>query len=327
MKKVLIIGGKGFIGYHLIYALKQKGYEIGVATRKSSLDSEYCECPLIHFDLATFGDDEIKNVLKSYPIIVFAGGADDRTMPSESAAEFFYKENVLPCVRIAELGKNCGTEKLIILGSYFTYFNRERPEWKMAEHHPYVRSRVLQQQETLKAAGDQIKVKILELPYIFGASPDKVPLWKPLVKYIHIMPVVFYTRGGTAMIGVEEVARAIVGAIEYKGTESIWQVSAENLTWKEMIGLFSSAMGKKRPVIIVPTPIVRFFSWVTRLYFKIAGKQSGLDIYHFIKTQTSNTYMDASVSMEKLCYEKGDLTNSIRETVQASGVRVANETV
>ncbi len=319
MKSVLVVGGKGFIAYHLIKLLKERNYQVSVATRKQSLEKEYLDCPLVYLDLANFSDERISNVLETVEVVVFAGGADDRTMPTEPAASFFYKENVLPCVRLAEVGQLVGLEKLIILGSYFTYFNRMRPEWKMAEYHPYVRSRVLQQEDTIKAAGDRIKIEVLELPYIFGSSPEKTPLWKPLVKYIDTLPVIFYTKGGTAMIGVDEVAKSIIGAIEYKGREGIWQISAENKSWTEMIQLISSALGKKRKVILVPTPIVRFFSWLTKAYFELSGKQSGLDIDRFITTQTNLTYMETEESMRLLDYGRGDLKRSIEETVKGSG--------
>lgn len=319
MQKVLVIGGQGFIGFHLIHTLKQRNYEVVIASRKLQNDAEFYGFPVIHFDLANFSDDAILSVLRDFQVVVFGGGADDRTMPKEDPKAFFYRENVVPCVKLATLGKQVQLEKLIILGSYFTYFNRMKPEWKMAERHPYVRSRVLQQEETIKAADNQVKVEILELPYIFGSAPNMIPLWKPLVKYINATPWVFYTRGGTAMIGVEEVANAIVGAIEYRGSNSIWQIGAENHTWAAMIALFGEALGKKRKTVILPTTLVRFFSWLTRLFFKITGKKSGLDIYHFISTQTAQTYLDTNESMRELQYDQGDMKKSIKETVRASG--------
>ena len=319
MQKVLVIGGQGFIGFHLIHILKQRNYELVIASRKAQHDAEFHGFPVIHFDLAHFSDEAILSVLKDFQVVVFGGGADDRTMPKEDPKTFFYRENVVPCVKLATLGKQVQLEKLVILGSYFTYYNRTRPEWKMAERHPYVSSRVLQQEETIKAADNHVKVEILELPYIFGAAPNMIPLWKPLVKYINATPWVFYTRGGTAMIGVEEVAKAIVGAIEYKGSNSIWQIGAENHTWSAMIDMFGSALGKKRKTVIIPTTMVRFFSWLTRLFFKITGKKSGLDIYHFISTQTEQTYLDSTASKRELQYGQGDLKKSIEETVRASG--------
>jgi dihydroflavonol-4-reductase len=319
MKKILIIGGQGFIGHHLIELLKQHAFEIGVGSREKCETSTFLDVPLIHLDLAHFSDQEVLQVLENYQIVIFAGGADDRTMPREEAAAFFYRENVLPCVRLAEIGKQVKLEKLIILGSYFTYFNRTRPDWQMAERHPYVRSRVLQQEETIRAAGEHLKVEIMELPYIFGSAPDKTPLWKPLVKYIKRTPWVFYTRGGTAMIGVEEVAKSILGAILYSGKNQFWQIGAENLTWKEMVHEIGDALGKKRTFIPIPTFMVKIIAWLARMYFKISGKQSGLDIYHFISTQTTCTYLHTEESMRELRYDKGDLKKSIRETVRASG--------
>jgi dihydroflavonol-4-reductase len=319
MKQVLVIGGKGFIGYHLIHSLKEKGYGVAIASRRNDSLGDYCGFPIVHVDLATFSDQEIKEVLVKYQVVVFAGGADDRTMPNEPAAPFFYRENVVPCVRLAELGKQVKLEKLIILGSYFTYFNRTRPEWKMAERHPYVRSRVLQQEETIHTAQGVVKVEVLELPYIFGSSPDRIPLWKPLVKYIKSTPLVFYTKGGTAMVGVEEVSKAIIGAIEYEGVECLWQIAAENKSWKEMIKMYGQALGKDRKVVSVPTFLVKFFAWLTRATFKVLGKQSGLDLYHFIDTQTCYTYLDSEHSMKLLNYGKGNLSKSIEDTVKGSG--------
>jgi nucleoside-diphosphate-sugar epimerase len=189
----------------------------------------------------------------------------------------------------------------------------------MAERHVYVRSRMLQEEETEQNASDRLSVVTLELPYIFGAAPGKTPLWKPLVKYINSMPILFYTSGGTNIVTVEMVAKATVGALENAKHGERWIVGGQNVTWKQMINMFADGLGKKRKVITVPTFIVRFFSFLTMLFFKITGKQSGLNIYHFISTQTAFTYLDTTESKRVLKYADDDLQQSINETVKASG--------
>lgn len=315
---VLIIGGQGFVGFHIIRELKANGYLVTIGSR-SSVQDEQSIAPIIHLDLKGMADDELISLIKNFDHIVFAGGADDRTIPNENATKFFYNENVVPCVRLAKLCNGLKVEKLIILGSYFAHFNRVRPEWRMAEQHPYVRSRMLQEEETEQNAGDGLSVITLELPYIFGATPGKIPLWKPLVKYINSMPILFYTGGGTNIVSVEMVAKATVGAIENAKHADRWIVGGQNVTWKQMIGMFAKGLGKKRIVITVPSFLVRFFSLLTMIFFKIARKQSGLNIYHFISTQTAFTFLDTNESKKVLKYADDDLQRSINETVKASG--------
>lgn len=317
-KQVLLIGGLGFVGYHIIRALRSQGYTVTIGARSLNQKTK-AEVPIIHIDLKQMSEAEITSILENFDFVIFAGGADDRTMPNEDAGKFFYNENVLPCVRLAQLCNGLKVEKLIILGSYFAHFNRVKPEWKMAERHVYVHSRMLQEEETEKNADDGLSVITLELPYIFGATPGKIPLWKPLVKYINSMPVIFYTSGGTNIVSVETVAKATVGAIENAKHGERWIVGGDNVSWKQMIKMFAQGLDKKRIVITVPNFIVRFFSFLTMLYFKITGKQSGLNIYHFITTQTDFTYLDTAESKRVLCYEEDDLQRSINETVKASG--------
>ena len=316
-QKVLIVGGLGFVGYHIVQELKIRGYEPVIGSRNNKHD-DTAEAPIIEVDLKKMSDQELLQVLAPFDYVIFAGGADDRTIPKEDAATFFYAENVLPCVRLAELAKQLPLQKIIILGSYFSHFNRTRPEWKMAERHPYVRSRLLQQEETIEAAGNETAVIILELPYIFGSSPGKIPLWKPLVKYIKNSRLVFYTSGGTNIVSVEKVAKATVGAIEHAKHSERWIVGGENVSWKELISKISNALGKKRIVVTVPTFIVKVFALLTYGYFRLINKQVGLNLYHFITTQTSCTFLDTSDSMRHLGYENADMQEAINDTVKAS---------
>jgi nucleoside-diphosphate-sugar epimerase len=90
MKKVLVIGGQGFIGFHLIHILKQRNYEVVIASRKLQHNTEFHGFPIIHFDLAHFSDEAILSVLKDFQVVVFGGGADDRTMPKEDPKAFLF---------------------------------------------------------------------------------------------------------------------------------------------------------------------------------------------------------------------------------------------
>lgn len=313
-EKVLVIGGAGFIGYHIVQELVKNNYEVWSSTRNPGVIQDK---NTVYIHLMEMSDAELAAILKDYDFIIFAGGVDDRTMANEDEKTFFYNGNVLPCVRLATICKYLKPQKLIILGSYFSHFNRIRPEWKMAERHPYVRSRKLQQEETVSASGGIPKIITLDLPYIFGSCPHKIPLWKPLINYIRKSPIIFYTKGGTNIVSVEQVAKATLGAIKNAEHGENWHVGGQNVTWKEMITLIAAALGKKKIVVSIPNFIVRFFALVAWCYFSFRKKQSGLHPFYFVTTQCAETFLDTKTAMKELNYAPVNMQNSINETVEA----------
>ncbi len=212
---------------------------------------------------------------------------------------------------------------MVILGSYFTHFDREVPAWNLAATHPYIRSRQLQQKESAEAAHNGLQVSTLEIPYVFGAAPGKTPLWKPLIDYVRLSPLVFYPKGGTNIMSVQQVAQAVLGVLNARTYQPHWIVGSENVSWTQLIQMIAAALGKRRRVILVPTRIVRISAWLARTYFTLARKQPGLDLYHFITVQTANTFLDVEDSMRELGYAPADLQAAIGETVKASFGRSA----
>jgi len=210
-------------------------------------------------------------------------------------------------------------KKVVILGSYLNYFDRLTPEWKLKERHPYIKSRHLQQVEPREMAGSKVHVCTVEIPYVFGAAPGMVPLWKPLVKYIDKMPFIFYSKGGTNIISVEQLAQAIRGILRTQDDRSRWTVGAENLKWTEMIEMISLALGKKRRVITIPNFIMKGIGAAVKFYFSLTNKQTGLDPYHYIEVQTSDTYLEVEETMNVLEYERVEMQKVINDTVKACG--------
>lgn len=317
--KVLVIGGRGFIGTHILKVLTENGLEVTIAQRSTSSTSE-SDFPLIHLDLASIAVEALAELLKGFRYVIFCGGADDRTMPIGDAADFFYAENVVPCVKLAEASSAAEVEKMVILGSYFTHFDREVPAWNLAATHPYIRSRQLQQTESIEAAHNGLQVSTIEIPYVFGAAPGKTPLWKPLIDYIRLTPVVFYPKGGTNIMSVQQVAQAVLGVLNVSSYRSHWIVGSQNVSWTQLVQMIAAALGKRRSVILVPTSMVYIAAWLVRLYFTLASKQPGLDLYHFIDVQTAHTFLNVEDSMRELGYEPADMQAAIEETVKACGL-------
>jgi nucleoside-diphosphate-sugar epimerase len=317
--RILIVGGTGFIGYHTVKECLGCNYKVTVLALPPLPADDFLppEVDIILSDINKLPDTKILKLFNGHDVIVDAAGADDRVIPKIPAYDFFYVANVKFSVRLFKLAREAGIKRGILLSSYFSYFDRIWPEKKLAHHHPYIRSRKEQAEQTLNAAMPELELIILELPYIFGSTPGRIPIWAPLIDYIRTPLPLFYSRGGTNMIAVKNVAEAIVGAIKYgKGGEK-YQVGDENITWIDFLRRLSDLTGRRKKVITLPDFVVLIIMKMIQFYHHVLGKEAGLNPVEFTKLQTINTFFDSSHSRKILGYGHGELDKALQDTVFA----------
>lgn len=317
--KVFIIGGTGFIGYHAVLEFIRRGHQVS-ALALPPLPTEDLLPPNVQLQLAdlnSLDDDEVRRLFRGHDALVFAAGADDRVIPKAPAYDFFYDANVRACRRVFQLARESGIKRGVLLGSYFTHFDRIWPDMELSSHHPYIRSRKEQIEQSMQAAMPDLELMVLELPYIFGAIPGRIPLWAPLIRYIRYPIPLFYPRGGTSAVSVKQVAEAIVGAVEFGKPGGIYQIGDENLTWEALLTRLAQAVGLNRNVITLPDWIIRIGLWLVELYFKLQGKEGGLALAHFTDLQTAQTFFDPTESRTALGYSQGGLDQAFKETIEA----------
>jgi len=313
---VLILGGTGFIGWHAAHEFLRRGWRV-TAVALPPLPAPGLFPPDVRVELADFRmmpDQTFAGLLQGHEVAVFAVGADDRATPKAPAYPFFKQANVDATVRFIRLCRRARVRHVVLLGSYFSHFARLWPELELTRHHPYIRSRVEQEDAALAAAQPDIRLAILELPYIFGSMPGRIPLWKPLVDYVRSAPFILYPRGGTNCMNVKHVAEAIVGAVGHNG---LFLVGDENLSWKDLLGRISALTGRKKPVVTLPDWSVRLGAALLRTTHTLQGRESGLEPIEFIKVQTAETFFDAAPARAALDFGSGDLDDALSATVVA----------
>jgi dihydroflavonol-4-reductase len=318
-QRVLLVGGTGFLGYHAVRELIKRGHQVTILALPP-LPAEGlfpAEVKIELADLNRLADDEISALLKGQDAVVYAAGADDRLTPKAPAYPFFFQHNVEATVRLLTLARQAGVKKGIVLGSYFAHFDRAWPQLKLKEHHPYIHSRVEQEQQAIEAGGDAMQVMILELPYIFGSMPGRIPLWKPLIDYIQFTPLIFFTHGGTNCVTVEHVAEAIAGAVERGEDGQRYLIGGENLTWVELLGRISRLIGKAKKVVTLPNWLVTAGTFFVKLIHRLQGKEGGLEPLELVRLQSAFTFFDPAASQQALGYGSGGLDEALLKTIDA----------
>ena len=267
-------------------------------------------------------DDEIRELLKGHDCFVFAAGIDERVEFPAPVYDAYYKYNIQPLERILPLCKEVGVKSAVILGSYFAYLAKERPDMKLTEKHPYIRSRIDQENVAFSFADENFDVAVLELPYIFGTQPGRKPVWVILIEQIKRMdklPFTMYPGGGTAMLTVRQVGEVIVGAAEKSKGAKAWPISMYNLTWKEFLKIVYAArgMGENRKIISVAPWMMRMGLGGVKKEYAAKGIESGIDVDGLADIMDVNLFIPDRFSKE-LGATDDDIKAAIYDSIKVS---------
>ncbi len=317
---VLIIGGTGFLGYHATHEFLRRGHTVTVVARRPPAPDLFPASVTVKLaDLNRLPDEEVRALASGKDAVVYAAGVDAATpVTGPSAFDFFYQENAVATKRFFTLARQSGVKRGVLINSYFSYFDKTWPEMGLSEHHPYIRSRREQVKESLAASLPDLELMILELPWVFGATPGRPPKWKFFVNYVRSPWPLLFCAGGTNMAAISTVTRAIVHAIEHGQGGATYLVGGENLTWTDFLARLSKITGTHKPIITVPTQLVRFLIRIYQALHSLRGKEGGLRPAQFVDFLTAKSFFDPDPAQLALGYEPGELEQALQDTVRAA---------
>lgn len=318
--KIFMIGGTGLLGSEAARIMIENGHEVtAIALPPLPQGAVLPETMKIEFgNYMEMSDDAIRDHFKGMDAFVFAAGVDERIEGPAPIYDMFKKYNIDPVARLLSIAKEEGLKHAVILGSYFTYIDRVRPEEKLYEKHPYIRSRVDQQNVALSFADDSFDVSVVELPYIFGTQPGRKPVWMFLVENIKRMPgTTYYPIGGTAMVTVRQVGQAIYGALIKNKGGNKYPIGYYNLSWNEMLEVVHETMGLNDQKIVNLQKEQFKQGLAARIAHDIEkGVEPGLNMEYFADLQCSEMFIDKSEVSEFLGVEPDDIKAAIKESIQ-----------
>lgn len=321
---VLIFGGTGLLGCAAAQLFIDKGHKV----KTIALPPLPVGAPIPEEMEITFGnfleltDEELEAAMTGVDAFVYAAGVDERVEFPAPVYEAYKKYNIDPVDRCLAMAKKCGVKKCVILGSYFAWLAKEKPEMKLCEKHPYIRSRVDQEEVAFKYADEDMGVAVLELPYIFGTQPGRRPVWVILIEQLQRfekMPVTMYPAGGTAMLTVRQVAEAIVGAAEQVKGARAYGISCYNLTWREFLKIVYRAMNNDpdRKIVDCPKWAFKAFGMMMRNDYAKRNIESGIDPVGLADIMAMNLFIPTDDCKELGC-TPDDIEAAIFDSIKLS---------
>ncbi len=320
--KVWMIGGTGLLGSQAATQLIARGHEVSTIAlppipQGASLPKEM-EIRLGNY--MELSDEEISASMQGCEGFVFVAGIDERIEASPPIYDLFHKYNNVPLERLLTIAKGVGIKHAVICGSYFSYFAKERPELDLRRWHPYIRSRLVQEEIALSFADDDFDVSVLELPYIFGTQPGRKPVWVFFVEMLRNMKGrTYFPKGGTTMVTVKQVGQAIAGALERSKGGKAWPIGWYNMNWKEFLPIVHTAMGvPDRKIFFIPKWLFSLYGNNKMKKDQKRGIEGGLHLGKFAQLQCSELFIDKSLGCVPLGVEEDDIVDAIQDSVRLS---------
>ena len=226
MKKAFIAGGTGFLGRVALEKFVSRGVPVAAASRSGG---NACGVSVDNLDFFAESGECLTAYFKEkkFDVFIYALGPDDRVMPPAPAAPFFREKLVVQCKKILSAAVAAGAERLVVLGSYFAYFDK-LCKGRLSESHPYIRARREQEDAALSSG---VAAVVLELPYIFGVPENGAPIWREsFLAHFDRYPAVFMTKGRTAATDATAwrkpySRRRIAAAVAFPSGEKTFPIS------------------------------------------------------------------------------------------------------
>lgn len=324
--KVFMIGGTGLLGCEAATTLINRGHKVTSVALPPLPEGAPIpeEMEIVFGDINKKTDEEIEKMLKGSDCFIFAAGVDERVEFPHPVMDYYYKYNIAPLERIFPLCKKAGVKRAVVLGSYFAYLAKLRPDMDLVENNPYFKSRLQQEEVCKKACDENFSVAVLELPYIFGTQPGRKPVWTVLIEQIAGMdklPFTLYPKGGTAMLTCRQVGQAIAGAAENKQGKRFFEaipIGMYNMKWDEFLGYVYEARGMhNRKIVGIPPFMMKMGMGKIVKDYKERGIESGMDPLQLPYIMDIDLFIDNKYCRD-LGVEDDDIEAAITDSIKVS---------
>lgn len=320
--KIFMIGATGLLGSAGADELIKRGHEVHSISLPPIPQGANIN-PEIKLSLGNYlelSDDELRGHLRGCDGFVFAAGIDERVELPPPCYDGYYKYNIEPLKRILKIAGEEGVKKSVILGSYFSYFEKNNKELNLYEKNPYIRSRIDQENAAFSYSNNGMDVMILELPYIFGVQKGRKPVWTIILEQVLAMKnTTVYPNGGTTMVTVKQVAQCIVGAIEKGKGGTAYPVGYYNMTWKEFLKIVHESIGMpNRRIVTIPKWLYKMFVGRIIKEYEAKNIEPGLNPYSVADLMSMNLFIDKEIIETELGVEEDDINSAIKESFMMS---------
>lgn len=178
-KTVMVAGGAGYIGSHMVYDLIQKGYDVVVVDNLSTGHKAAIDKKVRFYEGDTRDRNFMRSVFKQEPNVDTVIHMDAFSIVPESVEDplKYFDNNLIGVIALLEVMKEFGVKKIVFSSTAATYGNPERTPIEEDDRkepiNPYGESKLMME-KIMHWVDQAYGIKFVALRYFnaCGAQPD-----------------------------------------------------------------------------------------------------------------------------------------------------------
>jgi dihydroflavonol-4-reductase len=282
---ILVTGGTGLVGSHLLFEITRNGDRVRALKRKSSnpeivkkVFEYYTDDPYQALSRIEWFDGDIANpvdvfeVLKGIRKVYHAAGFVSFDPADKSN---ILKINVNGTANMVNACLEKGIEKLCFVSSTSAIGQAENGEmldeevfWtSKGKQSTYATSKYRAEMEVWRGINEGLNAVIVNPSVIIGPGDwqrSSIHLFQEVYKGIR-----FYTNGITGYVDVRDVVKAMIILMNGEFSGERYIISSGNYTYKEILSMIADSLGKKPPDINATSFMVKtayYVDWLRSIF-------------------------------------------------------------
>lgn len=318
MTRILVTGGSGFIGKHLVSALVARQRQVRVL----DLQAPACALPGVQYVKGSVLDpDLVDDALEGVDEVYHLAGLPGMWMPQKSD---FHKVNyrgtevVITAARERGIARflHCSTESILFRGS-----PSERAVADDAllpaddASGPYTRSKVLAERFAMQAAASGFPV-IVGCPTM-PIGPHDRNLTPPTAMLRHFLGkrLQFYVDFPVNLVDVRDAAAGLILAMERGKVGHRYILGGESISLKRVLQLVAEISGRRSVLIPVPGRIAEIASAMLELIADHVTHRAPSGTAEGVRIALRAQALSSEKAQRELGYSPRPVEQALRETV------------
>lgn len=255
MEQVLVTGGSGLLGYHVVNQAINAGYQVKAMVRPGSNTSflTSLKCKLFYGQISS--KEDIFKAVRGCQYVIHAAAKTSQTGKPEA----FYPVNVDSTKYLIQACKAYKIKRMVFVSSANTFTNGSMSHpgnedsgfMPWLKNSAYAKSKMVAQNMVLEACRNGSLDAIVVVPTLMVGSHDVKPSSGKILLN-GLKTIAFYPAGGKSFVDVEHAANASVNGLKKGRSGECYLLSGKNMYYGEFFKLAGQVSGKKQLLIKVP---------------------------------------------------------------------------
>lgn len=251
MAVVVVAGGTGFIGSHIVRLLAGEGHRVIVLSRNPERARGKLP-PGVEIrtgdttDAATLGP-----ALEGAEVVVSAVQFPNHPVENPRRGYTYIRVDGEGTVRLVEAARRAGAQRFVYLSGAGTREGQTRP-WFIAK---------LMAEMAIRESG--IPYTIFRPSWVYGPEDRSLNKFATFARLLPFVPVIGSGKTRVQPLFVEDLAKAVAASLRTEAAvNQTYDIGGpEELTMDEIIRTMLRVMGRRRPLLHSPAGLVKLAAW------------------------------------------------------------------